>query len=40
MAVVRDGAETDRGRDLATAFAVVTGLAFLVFAVTSFLNRS
>src|SRR5207249_2842270 len=40
LIVVREGAETDRGRDFATAFAVVTGLAFFAFAVTSFLNRS
>jgi hypothetical protein len=38
LLVVRAGAETERGRDLAAAFALVTGLAFLGFAIASFTN--
>jgi len=38
--IVRSGAETERGRDLAAAFAVVTGIAFLALALVSFFNLS
>lgn len=40
LAVVRAGAESRRAKDAATAFAVVTGTAFLIFAVMTFLNVS
>lgn len=36
LVVVRASAQTERGRDLATAFAIVTGAAFLIFAAGSF----
>lgn len=36
--IMRRVAETQRGRDAVTAFAVVTGAAFLLFAIASFLN--
>jgi hypothetical protein len=36
--VVRAGAETQRGRDAAAAFAVVTGVAFTAFAIIQFAN--
>jgi len=36
--IVRAGAETQRGRDLAGAFAVVTGVAFAALAVGAFLS--
>ena len=36
LLLVRHHAQTERGRDLASAFAIVTGVAFLIFAVGSF----
>ncbi|MCA1831417.1 MAG: hypothetical protein ABR548_02450 [Actinomycetota bacterium] len=36
LVLVRARAESQRGRDLAAAFAIVTGAAFLIFAIGSF----
>ena len=36
--IVRAGAETQRGRDLAGAFAIVTGVAFAALAIGAFVS--
>lgn len=40
LLIVRARAETQRGKDLATAFALVTGIAFLVISIASFADAS